>query len=153
MNMMCRAMQRRWTGRASRKAEALVRYCVVFLLLLQSVYIPIHLYRVPHSEEAEYSAPAPLAAPTCLAEQDDHDVDGHHARHPAAQHKFKVTQPARGVAPEMVLVQTVSWLEAGTDRPHPEAVDFSGLSPPEFSCSWQFIFRAALPVRAPPLLS
>jgi hypothetical protein len=146
-------MQMRWNARTSRKAGAALRFCVALLLGLQIVYTPIHLYRVPHSDEADFSAAAPLASAAAFVGDVDHDGDGHHERHPAAQHKFKVLRSEQTAAAEMVLVAVVEWVNAEKDQPQPQVFDFSGLSPPELSRSWQFIFRAALPVRAPSLVS
>jgi hypothetical protein len=54
---------------------------------------------------------------------------------------------------EMMPVQVVAWVDPQGSCPPPQVVEFSGLSPPELSRCWQFVFRAALPVRAPSLHS
>ena len=146
-------MQRLWTGRTSRAAGAALRLSVGLWLVLQIVYTPIHLYRVPHSEEADFSAPAPLGTAAALDGDEGHGGDGEHERHPAAQHKFKVLRSERAAMPGVFLAPVVACAEVGQCCPQPEVVDFSGLSPPELSCCWQFFFRAALPVRAPSLPS
>ena len=146
-------MERRWTGHTSRMAGAVLRFCVALWLVLQIVYTPIHLSLEPHSEEAEFSAAAPLAPAAAFAGDEGHEGDGHHERHPAAQHKFKVLRSERAALAEVFLAPAVACLEVGQDCPQPQVVDFSGLSPPELLRSWQFFFRAALPVRAPSLLS
>jgi len=150
---MSRWMQRRWTGRTSRMAGAAMRLCVGLWLVLQIVYTPIHLYREPHSDEADISAPTPLASAAAYEGDEHQGSDEHHERHSAAQHKIKVLRSHRAPVAEMVPVQAVQWVEAERDCPAPQVVEFSGLSPPEFHCCWQFIFRAALPVRAPSLFS
>ena len=146
-------MQRRWTGAASRTAGAALRLCVGLWLVLQIVYTPIHLYRVPHSEEADFSAPAPLGTAAALDGDEGHGGDGEHERHPAAQHKFKVLRSERAAMAGVFLAPAVECVEVAQDCPQPQVVNFSGLSPPELHRSWQFFFRAALPVRAPSLFS
>jgi hypothetical protein len=88
----------------------------------------------------------------CVA-YDRHDGDDHHERHSAEQHKFKGTQPTRAMVDEMMPVQVIEWVDPREGCLRPQVVEFSGLSPPELHCCWQFIVRAALPVRAPSLLS
>ena len=146
-------MQRRWTGRTSRMAGAALRLCVGLWLVVQIVYTPIHLYREPHSDEAEMSAPPHLASATVYEGDEHQGSDEHHERHSAAQHKIKVLRSQRALVVEMVPVEVVQWVEAERDCPAPQLFEFSGLSPPEFIRSWQFVFRTALPVRAPSLLS
>jgi hypothetical protein len=150
---MNRAKQRQWMGRVSRSVGTALRLCAVLLLILQIVYTPIHLVRVPHSDVADFSAAAPMTSATAFAGDENQDGDGHHERHPAAQHKLKVTQLTRAIFVEMVQIPEIKWLDAENECPQPQAVDFSGLSPPELPRCWQFFFRAALPVRAPSLLS
>jgi hypothetical protein len=127
--------------------------CVGLWLVLHIVYTPIHLYRVPHSDEADYGAAAPVAAAAACVGDEDHDGDGHHERHSAAQHKFKVVNPERLVVAQMLIVPAAEWASAETDCPRPQVFEFSGLSPPELPRCWQFLFRTALRVRAPSRLS
>ena len=150
---MSRWIQRRWTGRTSHQAGALLRVCVAILLVVQIVYTPFHLLREPHSDEDEFSAASPLAATAAFAGAETSDGDGHHERHSAAQHKLKVVRSQRAPVAELGLVTVVECVVVEKDCPQPQMVDFSGLSPPELPRSWQFFFRAALPVRAPSLLS
>ena len=150
---MSRAIPTRWTGRTSRKAGAALRFCVALWLVFHILYTPIHLHRMPHSEEADFIAEAPLAAGAAFVSDEGHDGDEHHERHPAAQHKFKVVNSERLVLVQMLAVPAVKWMNAEQDCPQPQVFDCSGLSPPELPGCWQFFFRAALPVRAPSLLS
>jgi hypothetical protein len=150
---MFKWVQRRWTGRTSRMAGAALRLCVGLWLVVQIVYTPIHLYREPHSDEADVSPPTPLASGAAYEGDARQGSDEHHERHSAAQHKIKVLRSQRAPVAEMVPVRALQWVEAERDCPAPQLVVFSGLSPPEFVRSWQFVFRAALPVRAPSLLS
>lgn len=136
-----------------RQVGAALRWCATLWLVLYIAYTPIHLYLEPHSDGAdswERALPAPAA--DCVADA-GHDGDEHHERHPAAQHTLKVTQPVRVAVAEMVPVQAVEWVCVEADRSMPQVFGFSGLSPPELPRSWQFFFRAALPVRAPSLIS
>ena len=153
MNKMSRTTWPQWTGRARRMAGAVLRFCVALWLVLQIVYTPIHLSLEPHSEEAEFSAAAPLAPAAAFAGDDGHEGDGPHERHSAAQHKLKVLRSQRAPVAEMVMVSVAEWVATEKDCPQPQGVGFSGLSPPELLRSWQFFFRTALPVRAPSLLS
>jgi hypothetical protein len=150
---MIRAMGKRWIGRTSRKAGAALHLCVALLLVLQIVYTPIHLYQVPHSDEIDFSAAAPLASAAAFVGNEDQDGDGHHERHSAAQHKLKVLRSQRAPVAEIDWVTVVDWVVAEKDGPQPQVFSFSGLSPPELPRCWQFLFRAALPVRAPSVLS
>jgi len=122
-------------------------------LILQIVYTPIHLYLEPHSDGADSRSWGASAWVTALLGDDGHDGDGDHERHPAAQHKFKVLRPERAALAEVLLAPAVASVEVAQDRPQPQVLEFSGLSPPELPRSWQFLLRAALPVRAPSLLS
>ena len=153
MDTMSRAAQPRGTGRSRRQAGAVLRVCAALWLVFYIVYTPIHLYREPHSESADISPGPTTGSMTDVVAADGHDGDDHHGRHPAAQHKFKVTQPTRAPIAEMAPVPAVQWVEAETACPQPRVFGFSGLSPPALSRCWQFFLRAALPVRAPSLLS
>lgn len=126
---------------------------VILWLVFYILYTPIHLYRVPHSEEADYTAAAPLVAAAALVGDEDEHDDGHHQRHPSAQHKFKLVNSERVVLGQMWVVPAVEWEDAEQDCSQPRVFDFSGLSPPELLRCWQFFFRAALPIRAPSPLS
>ena len=143
----------RQTGRASRLAGVVLRFCVAVLVILQIAYTPIHLVAEPHSDEVDYRAAAPVAVFGLFVGEEDHDGDGHHERHPAAQHKFKLTQPTRGPMAEMMLAPVTQCVEVARDCARTQEFAFSGLSPPELSRCWQFVYRAALPVRAPSLNS
>ena len=146
-------MRRRWIGRTSRTAGAALRFCVALWLVVQIVYTPIHLSVEPHSEEADFSGSAPMRSAAAVAGDEGHEGDGHHERHPAAQHKVKVLMSERAAMVEVFLAPAVASVEVGQGCPQPQVVDFAGLSPPELPRCWQFFFRTALPVRAPSLLS
>ena len=123
-----------------------MRFCVAVWVVFQILYTPIHLCQVPHLDEGDLhaaSAAAPGAVAAVLAGDDDQDAHGHHERHPAAQHKFKVVSSERLVQVGVWLAPAVEWRDAEKACPQPPVFGFSGLSPPEFSSSWQFIFRAA----------
>ena len=144
---------RQWTGRSRHQAGAALRLCTALWLVFYIVYTPIHLYRVPHSDGADCATSAVPGGGLEFAADESHDGHGNHERHPAAQHKFKVTQSTRAVLVDMLPVQAVEWVDVEKDCPLPQVFVFSGLSPPELPGCWQFIFRTALPVRAPSLLS
>ena len=153
MIALSRATGLRWSGRTGRKAWGAVRFFAALWMVFYIAYTPIHLCLEPHSDGGNASTGAASAhSGDCVAD-DRQDGGDHHERHSAEQHKFKVTQPTRGMVVEMMPVQAVQWVEAERDCPMPEVVDVSDLSPPELARCWQFIFRAALPVRAPSLLS
>ena len=137
------------TGRKGRSAGALLRLCAVLWLVVYIVYTPIHLCLEPHFEEAVCSA---TTAASCVGDA-DHDGDDHGDQHAAAQHKLKALRSARTVVAEIVLITAVEWVEAEKECPLPQVFEFSGLSPPELPRCWQFIFRAALPIRAPSVLA
>ncbi|MBI5383464.1 MAG: hypothetical protein HZA90_02115 [Verrucomicrobia bacterium] len=145
-------MQRQWTGRAGQ-AGAAVRIGAALGLVFSLLYSPIHLNLEPHFDDADFGSPAAAAWATALVGEESHDGDGHHERHPAAHHKFKGVSSERLVVVEMLVVPAVEWMDAEKDCPQPPVFGFSGLSPPELPHGWQFLFRAALPVRAPSLLS
>ena len=153
MMAMSRWTQRRWSGRTGRKAWGAVRFFAALWMVFYIAYTPIHLYLEPHSERGNASTGAPSThSGDCVAD-DRHDDGDHHERHSAEQHKFKLRQPTRAIVAEMVSVQLMECVNSDEGCPQPLVVEFSGLSPPEFVHSWQFLFRAALPVRAPALLS
>jgi hypothetical protein len=66
---------------------------------------------------------------------------------------MKALRAERAALAEMVLIPMAEWAQREETQPSAEVFEFSGLSPPELSRSWQFFFRAALPVRAPSLFS
>ena len=70
-------------------AGAALRFCVALPLVLHIVHTPIHLYQVPHSDEADFSTATPMASATAFEGHEDQDSDGHHERHSAGQHKLK----------------------------------------------------------------
>ena len=72
------------------------------------VHTPIHLHIQPHCEDwqAGHGVGLPHNA-DCIVDETLHG-DDLHDRHPAAQHKFKMTQPARAMVVEMVSVQAVA---------------------------------------------
>lgn len=152
MDSMSEAIGRRWSKRTRRQASGALRLCAALWLVLSIVYTPIHLCLEPHLDSAGFRPGAAAPVGDCV-EDSGHDGDDHHERHPAAQHKFKVTQPTRALVAEMLPVEVTDWMGPGQGAPQPQVFGFSGLSPPEIPCSWQFLFRAALPVRAPSLLS
>ena len=85
-----------------------LRFCVSLLLVLQIVYTPIHLYRVPHSDEADGSAAAPRASATAFMGDEDQDGEGHHERHSAAQHKLKVLRSQRAAPADLMSAPVVA---------------------------------------------
>jgi hypothetical protein len=129
------------------------RIFTALLLVIQIVYTPIHIMRVPHSDEADIIASSPLVIAAASLVDADQDGDGHHERHSASQHKLKVLRSERLVMGQLFAVPAVQLVDAPQYCPKPTVVGFSGLSPPQFTRCWQFLFRAALPVRAPSILS
>lgn len=148
-----RALGLRRSRRTGHRFRGALRFCAALWMLFSVAYTPIHLYLEPHSDEADAGTTAAPSHAGALAATQGEDGNDHHGRHPAAQHKFKVTQSARAVVSEMMPTQAMEWVDPHEGCPQPQVVGFSGLSPPELSRSWQFIFRAALPVRAPSFLS
>jgi len=147
------AIQKRWTARPSRLAGAALRACVPLWLILQIVFTSIHLYLEPHSNEADSRSFGASAWLTAFAGDEGHDGDADHQRHSAAQHELKALRSARLGPAQMFIASAVQWVHVEQDCPQPQVFEFSGLSPPELPRSWQFLLRAALPVRAPSLLS
>jgi hypothetical protein len=153
MMAMSRWMQRRWCARTGRKAWGAVRLLAALWMAFYIAYTPIHLYLEPHSDGGDATTGTASARSGDRVADDRHHGDDHPGRHQAEQHKLKATQPARAAVVELMPVQAVEWLDSHQDPPQPLLVEHSGLSPPGFSCRWQFIFRAALPVRAPSFVS
>jgi hypothetical protein len=153
MNVMSRPIQRRWTGRTSRVAGKALRFSVALWLMLQIVCTSIHLYLEPHSDGADFRSSGALAWVTAFTGDDDDDGDGDHERHSAAQHELKALRSVRLVPGQVFVTSAVQWVDVEQDCPQPQVFECSGLSPPELPRCWQFLFRAALPVRAPSLLS
>ena len=150
---MSRAAGVRWSRSTGRKAWGAVRFFAALWMAFYIAYTPIHLYLEPHVDGGSASSETACTHRGDRVADDRHGAGEHHERHSAEQHKFKVTQPTRAIAAEMVPVQLMEWVNLDNGCPQPKMVESSGLSPPEFHCCWQFLFRAALPVRAPSLLS
>lgn len=149
---MSRAIHTRGTGEARRKAGEILRFGVALWLVFYLVYTPFHLYCVPHSDETQSSPSAPMAHAVALVDGGDHP-EGGHRDHSANQHKLKALRSDRAACADVMLVPVTVWMEAKSERPGRELPGFSGLSPPELHRGWQFLFRAALPVRAPSFIS
>lgn len=137
----------------SRKAGEALRVCLALYLMLQIVCTSIHIYLEPHSDLVDSGSTERAALVTAVMGDDGHDDDSDHERHSATHHDLKALRTQRAPVAEMVMTVMEAWVPAEQDCPHPQVFEFSGLSPPEFPRSWQFLFRAALPVRAPSLLS
>ena len=120
-------------------------------LILQIVYTPLHLSLELHSDETCFSPTISALALPNVVSDDDHDEN--HDRHPAQQHKFKTTASARTAIVALWLAPAAEWVDIKNDIRVYQPFVLSGLSPPHLHCRWQFLFRAALPVRAPSLLS
>lgn len=150
---MIRTAGSRWCRRARHQAAVALRWCTALWLVCYLVHTPIHLLLEPHSGAADSWDNAFPAAAACTVAEAGSAGEEDHERHPAAQHTLKVTQPVRVAVAEMVSGQAVESVYVEAGRPMPQGFGFSGLSPPELSQCWQFVFRAALPVRAPSLIS
>lgn len=122
-------------------------------LVVWLVYTPLHLHLEPHSHEV-FAHPPTSQTPSLASVSDASpasDADDH--EHPAYQHQLKLAQSNRLASVPVVFLMTVVWMALEQDCPHSPDFGFSGLSPPELTHSWQFLFRAALPVRAPSFAS
>jgi hypothetical protein len=153
MNRIRSVIRARRPRHTRRTAKAVLRVCASLCLVFHIVYTPIHLCLEPHSDDTDIRASAAPARATVAAEDEDHAGGGHHGRHPALEHKFKVLKPERVGQAEMSLASGPVPACTCEDCPPRKGLDSSGLSPPELPRSWQFILRAALPVRAPSFLS
>jgi hypothetical protein len=122
-------------------------------LVVWLVYTPLHLHLERHSHEV-FPHPSAPETPRLASVSDARPAsDGDDHEHPAYQHQLKLAQSCRVASVPVVYSAAVVWMELEKDCPRAPIFGFSGLSPPEFTHSWQFIFRAALPVRAPSLAS
>lgn len=150
---MSKFLAMRWNGRTSRMVGEALRFCVALLLSLQFIYTPLHMYLEPHSELADTRSSGASARAASLTSNGGHNDDADHELHSAAEHQLKALRSQRAPVAEMVTLAVVESEAAEKDRPQFQVFEFSGLSPPELPCGWQFLLRAALPVRAPSLLS
>jgi hypothetical protein len=123
------------------------------LAALQIVHAPIHLASEPHLDDMDFRATSGTPWTPPVVAEEDHDGNGHHERHSATLHKLKLTQPSRVVMGELPVSLPAKCPEAPKGLIEPQRFAFTGLSPPELLRCWQFMSRAALPVRAPSLLS
>jgi hypothetical protein len=149
---MSRTPGLRWSGRASRTAGCPLQFFVGLSLVCAIAYTPIHLYLEPHSQGSGVGTGTALAQCGECAVGAAHDGDNHDDRHCVQQHQL-VTLPTRALVAERMPVQAMKWVDGHEGFSHARVAGPLGLSPPEFCCSWQFLFRAALPVRAPSLFS
>jgi len=134
-------------------APVALRFSLVLGLVFCMAYNPLHLRLEPHSDGSDQDAGTGPTPPGHMVARDQQRGNDHHEPHPAAQHKLTVTPPARALFAAVMPLQTLEWVEIDVAHAPSRLIAFSGLSPPELPRSWQFIFRAALPVRAPSLLS
>jgi hypothetical protein len=135
---------------AFRGACAAVRWCLSLWLLAGLAGNSLHVSLAPHSHSA-HGAALPSAA-ACEVTQEENGGH-HHDCHAASHDEFKLTSSKRPAPDRAELKQPLARF-APIVRPSPlPAANGYGLSPPELSRSWQFFFRAALPVRAPSFLT
>ena len=130
-----------------------MRLSLALWLVFYIVSTPIHLYSVQHNDDANFSADVISTLTIERYGNDAHDDDKHHERHPSEQHKIKLTPPERITPIQLFAVQSVIWTRFELSISFAQIFVFTGLSPPELPGSWRFLFRAALPVRAPSFLS
>jgi hypothetical protein len=119
--------------------------------VLQIVCAPLHIHLEPHRYLPDFDAAGSLVS--TVVSEEAHDKHGHHDQHSAAQHKLTALRLARLALGQMLPVAAMPWVDARPDLPEMPIFEFSGLSPPELPRCWQFLFRAALPIRAPSCLS
>lgn len=149
---MCKLARTGWTSRSRRMVGAVLRYCLAIYLVLELIGTPLHLYLEPHSGLADTWSIRPCAEVPSVSGE-GHHADSEHERHSAAQHDLKALRIQRIPVTEMATVAHAECLPTEKSRRHEQVLVFSGLSPPELPRPWQFVFRAALPVRAPSLAS
>lgn len=138
--------------RALGPAGRAVRFVAALALVSCIAYHPIELCLEPHAHPVNAMPGTVFGhAGACLAD-DRHHAEDHHERHSAEEHQVKGPPPTRILEFESVPVRAWEALDLSASRPQPSGVDLSGLSPPEFRGSWQFLYRTAPPIRAPSLL-
>jgi hypothetical protein len=130
---------------------AILRSCIAIYLILQILWTPIHVFMEPHSDLADARWSRTLSHDKSSLVSEGHDSDSDHERHSASQHNIQVLSPRTLPAAEMALVHFTECQLMENVRTEEQilVLSGSGLSPPELLRSWQFISRAALPVRAP----
>ena len=118
--------------------------------LLQNAGLIHEQHELDHDEHSDINHHADSDAPH------EHDGDNH-----AAADGFCLLSSGKVQVPAPVLVAAPGWLMvARLTQPVEESgallrsgLSPPGLAPPEFQHRWQFFFRAALPARAPSLIS
>ena len=145
--------EKQWRGRTGRKLGVALPFGMAFWLLVQVVYTPIHILQESHTDELSFNGTTRRASTAVSVSDDDQDEDGHAGEHSAEQHKLKALRSGRLVLNPAVLVLAVQWVDTTQDDPQPPMFAFLSRAPPELHRSWQFIFRTALPIRAPSILS
>jgi hypothetical protein len=134
-------------------ASDALRLGLSFWLAFSILYTPVHLSLEPHFDDAGSGSSAPQTNAAVFVGDPDQDGHGHSDQHPAAQHKLKALRSQRAPLAELGPVPVVRCMDVEEACPRPPMFDFTGLPPPELPRCWQFLFRAALPIRAPSSLS
>ena len=135
------------------KASVLLRLGTALWLIVWLVYTPLHLHLESHSHEVFAHLPASQTPSLASVSDASPTSDGDEHEHPAYQHQLKLAQSNRLASVPVVSLMAVVWMELEKGCPRSPIFGFSGLSPPELTHSWQFLLRAALPVRAPSFAS
>ncbi len=143
----------RGRARAGRRVGSAVRACAALCLLFHFVYTPFHLYLEPHCDDVHWGKVVAAEHPSLCVIPDARHCEDHHGRHSAEEHRYDATPFPRGLVLGPMLVEVWEWGGLREGSWEGDGVAEAVLSPPEVSCSWQFCLRAALPVRAPSLLS
>src|SRR5687767_14358864 len=86
----------------------------------------------------------------------EHDTDNHEAadgKCALASTHVRVHVPDTVAMPMRCYALGLNWASEFPIEKQPSGLSPPGTAPPEFSHRWQFSFRAALPARAPSLIS
>ncbi|HWQ90794.1 MAG TPA: hypothetical protein VN673_03915 [Clostridia bacterium] len=140
-------------NRTRHVVGAALRPLLAIYLMLHIVGTPIHLYLEPHSDSTgAYRMHTGIQVTSTIGYEAD-DSHSKHERHSASQHELQGLRTQRAPVADMENVRVAECLLLEKGRPEQQVLVSSGLSPPEIPRSWQFVFRAALPVRAPSFAS
>jgi len=130
------------------------RFRLIVSLLLVAFWLPasshplLQYAGLIHARHADHDADS--------SGSHEHDSDNHEAADgncALSSPHVSIPAPNAVASPFLVVALGFEWSSEPHAESHPSGLAPPGTAPPQLSPGWQFSFRAALPARAPSLIS
>ena len=147
-------IQKRRNWRTSRTAGRVQRFFATIGLVLQILYTLFHVCQEAHLDCAAFSVPdSKVSSGVSSIGCDDQDPSGSHEQHSSVEHKIEVPRSQRLAMAVVLALPAAQAVDPEPDAAPSYAYSLCSRAPLHLSGCWQFVYRTALPVRAPSLLS